>query len=122
MIAVRPASKGGSLAAGRVIFSVSPRAESPRQAFLSPDGRSAIVSFDGPQGGFVARLSAATGQQTQVVFRLSRGGIMVISPDSSGRFILIGGVKGDTASFNGWIDHGQLKPLKGGLAPTFEAW
>jgi hypothetical protein len=125
MVAVNPAAKGGNLSSGREIFSQgqvgAPRKSYVADAYLSPDGKTVIASIAQKSGTQVVELSAGTAKTLRTLLKEgpdnSAGTIEV---DQSGRFILYQGLHNRVLShhrinhraFNGWIDHGKLRPLR----------
>jgi len=124
MVAVSHATAGGRLANGRVLFSL-PSLTPDRHAwindaFIRPDGATAIAVLSGSTGSSVLRVSTATGKPSGVLYRARTN--LVIRPDPSGRFVLVVGptLGGDLF---GWIDHGNLAPLKPAAQAVYlEAW
>lgn len=113
MVAVSHAAAGGRLANGRVLFTL-PSLTPDRQAwvndaYIQPDGATAIAVVSGGTGSSVVRVSTATGKPSGVLYRARSN--LLIRPDPSGRFVLVEGptLHGDLF---GWINHGKLSPLK----------
>jgi hypothetical protein len=124
MVAVSHAAAGGRLASGRVLFTLPSLTPDRRawinDAFIEPDGATAIAAVSGSTGSSVVRVSTATGKPSGVLYRARSN--LVIRPDPSGRFVLVVGftLRGDLF---GWIDHGHLAPLKPAAQVIYlEAW
>lgn len=119
MLTVSPASTGGRLASGRVVFTL-PMLTPDRRAWVNdavirPDGTTAIVVL-----GSIIAVSAATGKPSGILYRTQ--GNFLINLDSSGQFVLVRGVTQQGQVF-GWINHGKLIPLKPpGQAVYLAAW
>jgi len=121
MLAVTDARAGGQLAAGRKIFTqgqlVSPRLGWVNDAFISPNGSTAVAAVNSSTGPAVYLVSAATGRPVRVLYRSPspRTSYGIIAADSSGRFILLDGqavIDFKRQLINGWIDEGKLSPLE----------
>jgi hypothetical protein len=132
MVAVNNAARGGRLADGRVIFTqsqlIKPSAGWLNDAFISPDGTSAIAAVNAFGPVTVYQISAATGRPTRILLKLGglhrRAAYGFISPDPSGHFVLISGrmFAPSVSNFNGWISHGKLVPLKPFTFMNIEVW
>ena len=147
--ALDPASGGGPLSSGRVLFRQSARYPYIAQALISPDGSTItavvqtgpVVVPNSPLMGSVPgvvsvdQISVATGRLQRVLYRrdygITAGNLILewvgLSPDSTGQHWLLNVGLCDTrncgAGSNGWIDGGRLAPLPpsdGVLAA--EAW
>jgi hypothetical protein len=146
--ALDPASGGGTLNSGRLLFRLSARFPYLPQALISPDGSTiTVVALTGPVTGAAAskgtptevaveQISVATGKRLRVLYRQDLGRIsgtnnipayLTLSSDGSGRYWMLSGlfcgVTRCSGGFNGWIDGGQLMPLlpdQGTVAS--EAW
>ena len=97
-------------------------------AMITPDGSAVTVvtAHSGQtQTTSAVQVSAATGQQLRVLYRVNTGNgfsYRFTSSNPSGRYLLldVGTVKD---MVNGWIDHGRLIRLKpAGNNIFFEAW
>ena len=131
MRAVYHARGGGRLASARVIFRQAWLMRLAvgyiNDAVLTPDGSSATVAeVDWPLGHVsIASVSAATGRQVAVIYRVSTGNgfsYRAFSADASGRWLLLD-VGPSSGSINGWIDHGKLIRLKpAGDSVAWEVW
>jgi hypothetical protein len=126
LIVVNHAPRGGSLGSGQVIFrqaelGVTAAVSSVQDAFISPDGATAVVAVNKRlHGSTVYQVSAATGRPLRVLLRLSAEDL-VIKPNSAGRVLFIGFTR-RLRQLNGWIDHGRLIPLKSAADVRLEAW
>ena len=122
--AVSPAAQGGSLASSRLLLrqsSLAPLGTSYLDgAIISPDGSTVtVLVMNGPARGqlrttiSVVQVSAATGRQTGVSYRVDTGNgfsYRLFGSDPSGRYLLLNA--GPTSGMvNGWIDHGRLIQL-----------
>ena len=122
--AVSPAGQGGSLASSRVLLRQSSLTSLGTGyldgAVVSPDGSNVtVLVMNGPARGqlrttiSVVRVSAATGRQTGVSYRVDTGNgfsYRLFGSDPSGRYLLLNA--GPTSGMvNGWIDHGRLIQL-----------
>jgi hypothetical protein len=130
--AVSPARSGGSLSRSRLLLRQSALGSLAgtyiNDAVISPDGSTlAVALLHMNQGGgmSVLQVSAATGREVRMLYRMKAGNDFsygFFSTDPSGPFLLLeAGPQG--AEQNGWIDRGQLIPLRavGGKA-AYEAW
>jgi hypothetical protein len=123
MVAVSPAAQGGTFATGRVIFNGNPGVNAPSIAVLGPDGKTVILAgLENNGGSRAVKIDAENGKVTQVLLRVRKGDIDLMSEDPSGRFVLfVGGFSHN--AFNGWADHGKLISLPGmDRIPITEAW
>jgi hypothetical protein len=130
--AVRPASRGGLLRHSRVLMLQSQLEGLSRgfinDAVITPDGsRVTVFSQHSGQTSTVSvlQVSAATGQQVRLLYRVSTGdgfSYRFFNVDPSGRHIILAtGTAEDPV--NGWVDHGHLVRLKpNGRSVSFEAW
>jgi hypothetical protein len=129
MVAVSHPAAGGQLASGRVLFTLRSlalllpyRNLSIDDAFIQPDGATAIAALSGATGpSVVLRVSMATGKPTAVLYRAPTNNLH-IRTDPSGRFLLVAepAPRGDLL---GWIDHGKLAPLQAaGQTIYIDAW
>ena len=117
MVAVNHPAAGGQLATGRVLLtrsSLTPdRHAWVGDAFISPDGATAIAVTSTRTASTVTRVSTATGKPSGILYRgLSN---LIIKPDPSGQFVLVTRQtlkNGRASGLFGWIDHGKLAPLK----------
>jgi hypothetical protein len=140
--ALNPASPGGSLTGGNLLFQVSPRFPDVPQAVISPDGTSIIAAALGgpsvsgrPSELTLEQIPVATRQRQRVLYRQNLGHIpgsayarpnssffssaTTLSLDGAGQYWLLGGSGEFCGShalcaegFNGWIDDGRLVPLR----------
>ena len=130
--AVSPAAGGGQLSSSRLLMRWSGLHGLSRGyvnfAMITPDGSAVTVvtAHSGQtQTTSAVQVSAATGQQLRVLYRVNTGNgfsYRFTSSDPSGRYLLldVGTVKD---MVNGWIDHGRLIRLKpAGNNIFFEAW
>jgi hypothetical protein len=143
--ALDPASPGGRLTSGRLLFQTPASYPYLAQAVISPDGKTiTAVALTGPAGGrsagphlTVEQISVPTGKRLSVAYTRdldTSGGDylapVTLSPDGSGQHWLLNGTfctvtGGCAAGFNGWVDHGRLVPLLPGDADggvNSEAW
>jgi hypothetical protein len=126
MVAVSPVWTGGSLASGRKIFTegqlVKPSAGWVNDAYLNPDGATAIATTISRLGNLVLRVSAATGQSEGFIYHSEGGTLRLYGLDPTGQFPLVSaGPIG--AEKNGWVDHDKLIPLRpAGRLVWIEAW
>ena len=119
--AVSPAARGGSLASSRLLLrqsAITPLGTGyPDGAVISPDGSSvAVLVMNTAAGGppqttiSVVQVSATTGRQTGVSYRMDTGdgfSFRFFGSDPSGRYLLLDA--GPTSgTVNGWIDQGRL--------------
>jgi hypothetical protein len=132
-----PAAAGGSLEGGQVLLRQSalrPPGTALSDAFISPGGSvvTAVLARCprlGPCTLSVARVSAASGQVLQVLYRVRTGSAgqgyfeRFFSWDPSGRDLILDAGAGN-ARVSGWIDHGRLVPLPpaNGNVPLYESW
>lgn len=133
MRVVSPASAGGKLASGRMVFKqsqlISTREGFINDAFINSGGTTltAGIVFGDPSKSFVEALSVsvATGKPLKVEFRLHTGNgfsYRFVGADPSGQWVLFDAGP-TTHTINGWVDHGKLKPLKPLGDNTFdEVW
>jgi hypothetical protein len=134
MIAVSPASKGGSLVKGREVFQQSwigkPAQIYINTAFINASGSTATVGVvnDGQSSGVWAGVvSTKTGKLVKVQYLLkTKDGFSygLVSADPTGQFVLFAAGPPRGPMVNGWVDHGhlvRLKPTDGSLAET-EVW
>ncbi len=133
MRAVSPASAGGKLASGRMVFKQSQLIGTLQgfinDAFINSGGTTltAGVVFGDPSKSFVEALSVsmATGKTLKVEFRLPTGNgffYRFIGADPTGQWVLFDAGP-TTHAINGWVDHGKLVPLKPAGDNAFdEAW
>jgi len=142
--ALNPASGGGSLTSGRVLFSLSEAFPSVAQAVISPDGSTITAAALTGAGGrlhtptalTVEQISIATRKPLKVLYRQSLSGAASINStpdyatliaDATGSHWLFSEMNGSLppgpGNLNGWIDGGQLMPLQpaNGSVVT-EAW
>jgi hypothetical protein len=131
--AVSPAAGGGQLSGSRLLMRWSGLHGLSRGyvnfAMITPDGSAVTVvtMHTGRQTETTSavQVSAATGQQLRVLYRVNTGNgfsYRFTSSDPSGRYLLldVGPVRD---MVNGWIDHGQLIQLTpAGNNVFFEAW
>lgn len=138
--ALNPASGGGQLSGGHLLLRQSKRNPYIIQAVISPDGsiitavvltkrvsRSGGTATVVPGSLLIRQISVATGKQVRVLYRrqlpatdigLSSSNSISLSPDSSGRYWMLGAVlsvdpnKGPPVHFNGWIRDHKLVPLQ----------
>jgi Tol biopolymer transport system component len=128
MVAVSHPAAGGRLASGRVLFTRSSLTHNRRvsvgEAFISPDGATAIAVTSAGTASTVMRVSTATGKPSGVLYRGASN--LSIRPDPSGQFILAAQSTlkhGHLTGFIGWIDHGKLALLKpANTSIEDEAW
>jgi hypothetical protein len=133
MVEVSAASAGGSIGKGRVVYTES-AAGNPvfiyiNDSFISPDGRTALATVVGGKplsaSVSVVQISARTGKQVRVLYRMSTGNgfsYRLFSVDPTGRWMLLDAGP-TTGMVNGWIDRGKLIPLKpSGDNVILEAW
>ncbi len=134
---VSPAAQGGSLASSRLLLrqsSLAPLGTSYLDgAIISPDGSHVtVLVMNTPAGGppintiSVVQVSATTGRQTGVSFRMDTGSgfsYRLFGADPSGRHLLLDAGP-PSGAVNGWIDRGQLIPLtpRDGDNVFAEAW
>ena len=98
-------------------------------AVISPDGsRVAVAEVGWPAGNIsVVQVSAATGKQVSVVYRLHTGdgfSYRAFAADPSVRYFILAAGPPDGAIPNGWIAHGKLhrlRPFDGGNV-FWEVW
>jgi hypothetical protein len=98
-------------------------------AIITPDGSAitaVVTSYTAPRfSTFVVRISAITGKQLSVLYRVGLLGpvpVRYISSDPSGRYLLLS-VGERNITRNGWIDNGRLLPLKpAGSVISLGAW
>jgi hypothetical protein len=145
--ALNPASGGGALNSGRLLFRLSAEFPYLPQALISPDGSMiTAVALTGSAAGSgapselaVEQISVATGKRLSVLYRRDLGRTsaasnspeylypLTLSADGTGRYWMLGATFCSTTrcsgGFNGWIDGGQLMPLlpDNGTAAS-EAW
>jgi hypothetical protein len=123
LIAVSPASAGGRLASGRVVFRQPPPAAFASQAFIDPDGQTAIANVITRKVSTIYLVSTATGKPIQVLLRPNGAKYTLQGTDPSGRYPLVTLARQGKLGVNAWIDHGKLVPLKpAGATILFEAW
>jgi hypothetical protein len=134
--AVSPAGQGGNLSNSRLLLRQSALVRLATGyidgAVISPDGSSVtVVEMNTPAGSpdnimSVIQVSAATGRQLSVRYRVDTGNgfsYQFFSSDPSGRHLLLDA--GPTSgTVNGWIDDGQLVQLTpaNGSNIFYEAW
>jgi hypothetical protein len=142
--AINPASGGGALTAGRLLFRLSATFPNVPQAVISPDGSTITAAALTGAGGpwhtptalTVEQISIATKKPPRVLYRQSLSGAVSINStpdfatliaDPTGSHWLFsdmnGAVPPGAGNLNGWIDGGQLVPLQpaNGSVVT-EAW
>jgi hypothetical protein len=123
LITVSPASAGGRLAFGRVVFRQPPPAAFASQAFIDPDGQTAIANVITQKVSTIYLVSTATGKPIQVLLKPNGVAYTLQGTDSSGRYPLVTLDKPGKRGVNAWIDDGKLIPLKpAGSTILFEAW
>jgi hypothetical protein len=122
IMAVSPASRGGSLASAQVIAG-----DENLQTFaaVSPDGSTVTVLTALPGGALtVQRIWARSGRVLQTLYsRPVTGTITVgfLSADPTGRYLIVNAtVAGHNV--NGWLRNGRLIPLQLGGSLYSEAW
>ena len=134
--AYSPATRGGSLNAGRVLLKPSrltPRGTSLSDAFITPDG-SALTAYLSkcPRHGTCTQTAVRiplAGGPVQVLYRVRSGtpyeGVFerFFDTDPTGRYLILDAGAGK-ARVNGWIDHGRLRPLTpaNGDDVGYESW
>jgi hypothetical protein len=134
--AVSPAARGGNLSSSRLLLRQSAlmrlTAGYINDAVISPGGSSVtVVEMITPGGSAhstvsVAEVSATTGRQLRVRYRVDTGdGFLYrfFSSDPSGRYLLLD-VGPASGTANGWIDDGRLVQLTpaNGTSIFHEAW
>lgn len=126
---LNPASNGGALTSGHMLFSLSAKYPYVPQAMISADG-SAITAVvpTGLPGRVPTQTSALTRvaveqipldtrKQPSVLYSrpLSQSTYFSLGTDATGQDWTFSGACSDglcTNGFNGWIDHGRLVPLQ----------
>lgn len=134
--AVSPAGHGGNLSNSRLLLRQSALVRLATGyidgAVISPDGSSvAVVEMNTPAGSAdnimsVVQVSAATGRQLSVRYRVDTGNgffYRFFSSDPSGRYLLLDAGP-SSGTVNGWIDDGRLVQLTpaNGTNVFYEAW
>ena len=134
--AVSPAGRGGNLSSSRLLLRQAALMRLATGyidgAMISPDGSSvAVVEMNTTDGSAdnivsVVRVSAATGKQLSVRYRMDTGNGFLyrfFSSDPSGRYLLLD-VGPTSGTVNGWIDDGRLVQLTpaNGTNVFYEAW
>jgi hypothetical protein len=127
MRVMNPASAGGKLASGRMVFKqsqvIKPTSEGfINDAFINSGGTTVtagVVFGGGLTGSFVEVLSVsvATGKPLRTEFKLNTGNgffYRFVDADPSGQWVLFdaGRSSPNAHAMNGWVDHGKLLPLK----------
>jgi hypothetical protein len=122
IMAVSPATGGGSLASARVIAG-----DESLQTFaaVSPDGSTVTVLTALPGSALtVRRISARTGRVLQTLYSRSVTGSITVgflSADPTGRYLIVNAtVAGQNV--NGWLRSGRLIPLQFSGSLYSEAW
>jgi hypothetical protein len=98
-------------------------------AVISQDGSIVTVAEVAWPAGYisVAQVSATTGKQVHVVFRMHTGdgfSYQTFAADPSARHFILAAGPADGPTRNGWIDHGRLIRLKpvDGRNVGWEVW
>jgi hypothetical protein len=126
MRVVSPASAGGKLASGRMVFRESqltkPSEGFINDAFINSGGTTltaGIVFSPGVTGSYVEALSVsvATGKPLKVDYRLNTGNgfsYRFVGADPTGQWVLFDAGRSSPSAHgvNGWVDRGKLVPLK----------
>jgi hypothetical protein len=135
MRVVSPASAGGKLASGRMVFRESqltnPQTGIIYDALINSGGTTvtAGTEFSTANGSNfveVLSVSAATGKRQRVEFTLNTGkdgfAYFFVRPDPSGRWVLFD-ADPPSGAISGWVDHGKLVRLRPGRDLVYsEAW